>query len=132
MNSLSFSRPAAAASVAHRAVAIDLVHLSRHTFGERALELELLRLFNTQLAAAEIKLSAFAHGSEADDVAPARELAHLLTGSARAVGALEVAAAAEAYDQALVARDPADVAEARGSLLARIGAARADIADLLA
>ena len=132
MTSLSFSRPTAAASAAHRSIAIDLVHLSRHTFGERSLEIELLRLFDAQLSMAEIKLSTFTDAIDSADVTASRELAHLLTGSARAVGALEIAAAAETWEQALVACDRADIAESRGFLLGRIGAARSDIADLLA
>lgn len=74
---------------------IDLVHLSRQTMGERALEVEVLAAFDNQAAQIAVKLGA----SETGGVELWRaELAHKLKGAARAVGAFEVAAAAEEYE----------------------------------
>ena len=67
---------------------LDLVHLSRQTFGDHALEIELLTLFERQAA----QLSARLGGARAPGDAGARmELAHMLKGSARSVGAFAVA-----------------------------------------
>lgn len=105
---------------------IDLVHLSRQTFGERDLETELLRLFDRQSRQIVERLTE-------GPVAEARwraELAHTLKGSARAVGAFAVAAAAEAYE--LDARAGADLTRALSALAGAVEAAHAAIADLLA
>ena len=104
---------------------IDLVHLSRQTFGERDLETELLRLFDRQSRQIVERLTV-------GPVAEARwraELAHALKGSARAVGAFAVAAAAEAYE--LDARACADPARALGVLAVAVAAAHEAIAELL-
>ena len=105
---------------------IDLVHLARQTFGERDLESELLRLFDRQSRQIVERLTV-------GPVAEARwraELAHTLKGSARAVGAFAVAAAAEAYE--LDARAGADLTRALSALAGAVEAAHAAIADLLA
>jgi len=106
--------------------AIDLVHLSRQTFGERDLEAELLRLFDRQSRQIVDRLTE-------GPVTEARwraDLAHTLKGSARAVGAFGVAAAAEAYE--LDARAGADLARALATLRASVDAAHAAIGELLA
>ena len=74
---------------------IDLVHLARQTMGDRALEGELLALFDRQ--AGQIAEQLGRADAEATDFSRA-SLAHKLKGSARAVGAHEVAAAAENYE----------------------------------
>ena len=74
------------------APAIDRAHLARMTFGDPALERELLQLFDRQAAL----LVARMHGTEAATV---RTLAHTLKGSAVGVGANRVAAAAAALEQ---------------------------------
>jgi HPt (histidine-containing phosphotransfer) domain-containing protein len=74
--------------------AIDLVHLSRQTMGDRGLETELLRLFAHQCAHIVDKLERVGANRRA-----ARDLAHTLKGSARAVGAHAVAAAAQIFEQ---------------------------------
>jgi HPt (histidine-containing phosphotransfer) domain-containing protein len=73
--------------------AIDRAHLSRMTFGDKALERELLELFDRQAAL----LVARMHGTEGATV---KTLAHTLKGSALGVGANEVAQAAAALEQA--------------------------------
>jgi HPt (histidine-containing phosphotransfer) domain-containing protein len=96
---------------------IDRAHLARMTFGEAALERELLQLFDRQ---AEILVARIAHS----DVGAAAALAHTLKGSAVGVGAHEVAAAAAAIEQA-------PTPERRAALDAAVARARADIAAIL-
>lgn len=103
---------------------LDLVHLSRQTFGDHALETELLSLFDRQAEQFSARLSepdSPAGGSRAD-------LAHTLKGSARAVGAFALGEAAEAYEAALrVGKDDRALREA---LVAAIGTVRAAISEL--
>jgi HPt (histidine-containing phosphotransfer) domain-containing protein len=80
---------------------IDLVHLARQTMGDRALEVELLALFDRQAAQIAQKLGAQDSDATQDSNAAAgwrADLAHKLKGSARAIGAHGVAAAAENYE----------------------------------
>ncbi len=78
---------------------IDLVHLSRQTMGDRALEAELLALFDRQAAKIAEELGEKPGRPDADKSNAWRaDLAHKLKGSACAVGAHEVAAAAENYE----------------------------------
>jgi HPt (histidine-containing phosphotransfer) domain-containing protein len=68
---------------------VDLVHLSRYTLGDRALEREVLELFCAQ---SSIFLESLcAAGSDKEW----KEAAHSLKGSASAIGAWRAAAAAE-------------------------------------
>jgi len=77
---------------------IDLVHLSRQTLGDGALESELLRLFVVQAQQYSAWLEeAFAPG----EAAKRADLMHRLKGSARAIGAFPLAEAAESYEEAL-------------------------------
>lgn len=78
--------------------AIDLVHLSRMTFGDRALEREVLQLFSRQSEQILAKLE----GTNAEGVA---RLAHTLKGSASGVGAWAVADAASALEQNAATRN---------------------------
>jgi HPt (histidine-containing phosphotransfer) domain-containing protein len=73
---------------------IDLVHLSRQTMGDRVLEQELLAMFDRQAAEIADQLRVAAPGAASAD------LAHKLKGSARAVGAIAVAIAADHYEHA--------------------------------
>ncbi|MCI4680233.1 Hpt domain-containing protein [Rhodoblastus acidophilus] len=73
---------------------IDLVHLARQTMGDRELEKEALALFDRQAEQISEKLRFAASGPAAAD------LAHKLKGSARAIGAVAVAAAADHYEHA--------------------------------
>jgi HPt (histidine-containing phosphotransfer) domain-containing protein len=74
--------------------AIDLVHLARQTGGDAELERELLTLFAQQCAR---HLRAI-HGGDAN---VRRDAAHTLKGAARAIGAWEVAEAADRIEQQL-------------------------------
>lgn len=67
---------------------VDLVHLARQTLGDRALEREVLGLFKVQARAIFAQLQAVTQKQARLD------LAHTLKGSARAVGAWQVAEAA--------------------------------------
>lgn len=72
---------------------IDLVHLTRQTFGEKRLETELLRLFAHQSEQVLASLEGSGPG-RFDGQLPA-DLLHILLGSARAVGATLVARLAQ-------------------------------------
>jgi HPt (histidine-containing phosphotransfer) domain-containing protein len=106
---------------------LDLVHLSRQTFGDHALETELLTLFNLQAAHFADRLRAPRGGPE--DARARIELAHMLKGSAKSIGAFGVAEAAQAYEAALRTGETAGAGCER--LLGEIGKARAAIAALL-
>ncbi|WP_442754492.1 Hpt domain-containing protein [Methylocystis sp. JAN1] len=102
---------------------LDLVHLSRQTFGDHSLEMELLTLFDRQAEqfSARLSQSGACDGSRAD-------LAHTLKGSARAIGAFALGDAAEAYEAAL--RGGSDESALRERLVAALSTVRAAIADL--
>lgn len=112
------------ADMAPAVPAIDRVHLKQMTFGDRSLERELLQLFDRQ---AELLLARM----RASDSATLAALAHTLKGSARVIGASEVARAASAAEQA-AGSSPAECAAAIDVLAAAINAARGEIAALLA
>lgn len=102
---------------------IDLAHLARMTIGDRSLEGEVLELFDRQ---AEILLARMRR-------LPPREVAgfaHTLTGSARGIGAWQVAEAAETVERA-ARGEQSDLAGAVARLTAAVGEARAAISELL-
>ncbi|WP_321502512.1 Hpt domain-containing protein [Breoghania sp.] len=68
---------------------VDLAHLARHTFGDQGLQQEVLALFESQSAVWMDRLK------QAGDVGEMREAAHSLKGSARGIGAWQVAELAE-------------------------------------
>jgi HPt (histidine-containing phosphotransfer) domain-containing protein len=72
-------------------VVLDTGHLARQTFGDAALERELLGLFAGQATSLAARIGG---GAEAER----RVAAHTLKGSARAVGAWALAAAAAALE----------------------------------
>jgi HPt (histidine-containing phosphotransfer) domain-containing protein len=72
---------------------IDLVHLSRQTLSDEALERELLDLFERQSARIVAQLS----DPGAGDAKIRGDLAHTLRGSALAIGATRVARSAQIY-----------------------------------
>ena len=72
---------------------IDLVHLARQTMGDRALESEILGMFAKQMSSARQSMA----GANADE---RKRLAHAIKGTARSVGAFDVAEVAERIERA--------------------------------
>ena len=70
---------------------VDLSHLATQTGGDRALEAEVLRMFAARSLADLARLKAAAPSAR-------RDIAHLIVGSARAIGAGEVARLAAAIE----------------------------------
>ena len=101
---------------------IDLVHLSRVTMGDRALEREVLQLFDRQSSILIARMRTAAPAGIAT-------LAHTLNGSARGIGAWRVARAAEMLELAGGSGEP--TGEALEKLAAASDEACAVIADLL-
>jgi HPt (histidine-containing phosphotransfer) domain-containing protein len=103
----------------------DLVHLSRQTLGDRSLETELLELFDRQATNAMVRLST----ATLREPRICADIAHMLKGSARGVGAFEVAIAADALEKALRSDEPAG--EALAALERAVAEARRTVAALL-
>jgi HPt (histidine-containing phosphotransfer) domain-containing protein len=89
---------------------VDLVHLSRYTLGDIALEREVLRLFCTQSFLCLDQLRVAPSAKDWIDTA------HSLKGSARAIGAWGVAEAAERAE----ALHEEEMAQSRSQYLAEI------------
>jgi Hpt domain len=103
---------------------IDLVHLARMTRGDRSLEREVLQLFDRQ--------ATMLIGRMRSSAAPAvSAAAHVLTGSARGIGAWPVARAAQAVEQAAAGVGEAQLTAAVDQLGAAVEAARSAIAEWL-
>src|SRR5471032_181447 len=88
---------------------IDLEHLARYTGGEKAINAEILRLFDGQVGEMVGQLRSVI---AARDTKRWKEITHTIKGAARGVGAFafgEAAAAAEPVDPVL-ARDKASAA----------------------
>lgn len=110
--------------------AIDLVHLSRQSLGDRELESELLNLFVRQ---AEQIVEHLCSSMGSGDQRWRHDLSHTLKGSARAVGAGRVALAAEAYEEAMYAGRPSNELDACVARLKHcVEEAQTAIRDLLA
>jgi len=108
---------------------IDLVHLSRQTLGDRGLEIELLQLFDRQAAQIAARLASDIGGS---DRRWRHDLSHTLKGSAQAIGAGQVANAAQHYENVLAStRDDSQIAAARDALITAVDVAREAIRTLL-
>jgi len=102
---------------------IDLTHLFRMTLGDHSLEREVLALFERQ---ADMLIGRMP-GLEPAGVAA---LAHTLKGSARGIGAWQVARAADAIERS-VAAGAADLPQAIDGLAAAARDVRVVIAGLL-
>jgi HPt (histidine-containing phosphotransfer) domain-containing protein len=100
---------------------IDLAHLKRMTLGDVSLEHEVLAMFAGQSAGLIDALAALP--------ANAAVLIHTLKGSARAIGAVGVAEAAESLEAAM--RAGADASEALALLNDSVADARAAIDAML-
>lgn len=103
---------------------IDLVHLSRMTLGDRALERDVLSLFERQMGFLMERIE-----SATPPVAAAA--AHTLKGSACGIGAFALAKAAARVEEAARSGDAAGRTEGIDSLRDAIRDARAEIAELL-
>jgi HPt (histidine-containing phosphotransfer) domain-containing protein len=99
---------------------IDIEHLKRMTLGDAGLEKEVLAMFAGQAARLIDALAGLPP--------EAAELAHSLKGSARAIGAFQVADAAEALEAAIKDGEPA---EAMAELKQAIAQARTAIDAML-
>jgi HPt (histidine-containing phosphotransfer) domain-containing protein len=106
--------------------AIDLVHLSRQTLSDPALELELLGMFERQSARIVDQLRQAGQG----EAKLRGDLAHTLRGSALAIGAARVARSAQVYE-ANCSGPAAAVEAALGALADSVAEARTAIAELL-
>jgi len=71
---------------------VDLVHLARHTLGDRDLEREVLQLFVRQSAVYLARLRG------ADSARDRRTAAHTIKGSARGIGAWRIAELADVLE----------------------------------
>lgn len=107
--------------------AIDLVHLSRQTLGDTALEIELLSLFDRQAQLLATRLGAPFRPEESRWRG---DLAHTLKGSACAIGAFGVSVAADAYEEGARAAS-GDLPALFENLDAAIKTVHATIAQLL-
>lgn len=96
---------------------VDLVHLARHTLGNRELEREVLRLFSRQ---ARMMTERMREGCQGEAL---ERCLHTLLGSARGIGAWKVAEAVEQAQQAL--------RETGGADLVAVSAAVAESADFI-
>ena len=100
---------------------IDFEHLERMTLGDAAIEQEVLTMFAAQSASLMHTLAA--------KPADADALAHMLKGSARAIGAVAVADAAARLEMAIASGF--DVSAALGELGEAVAEARAAIEAVL-
>ena len=87
--------------------AIDLEHLARYTGGEKALNAEILRLFDGQITDMVGQLQTIL---AARDVKRWREVAHTIKGAARGVGAFDMGEAAAKAEPVNPADRPAALA----------------------
>lgn len=104
---------------------VDLAHLARQTFGDPALEREVLRLFERQSRAMIERLRG------ATSARSWAEAAHTLKGSALGIGAFAVAEAAEAVESDQVDHLSVKALADLARLEAAVSQANAFIADLL-
>jgi HPt (histidine-containing phosphotransfer) domain-containing protein len=89
---------------------IDLEHLARYTGGDKAINAEVMRLFDMQASELVARLTSIL---DARDAKSWKEVTHTLKGAARGIGAFQMgdaAAAAEPVDLADRARAGAAIA----------------------
>ncbi len=91
LDTAAFGKPGGETCEPSQARPIDLVHLSRQTLGDRALEQEVLHMFAQQLATARERLAAADEGER-------RMIAHTLKGTARGIGAFRLGDCAAAIE----------------------------------
>ena len=103
---------------------IDLVHLSRMTLGDRALERDVLELFERQIGFLMERI-------EFGEAPVAAAAAHTLKGSARGIGAFALASAAARIEEAASAGNASGRALGMASLRAAVRDTQAEIAGLL-
>lgn len=101
---------------------IDFDHLARQSAGDRELERELLALFAQQC----VRHLRSIHVAE--DASARMDAAHTLKGAAQAVGAWQVAEAADAIERCLAAADRPGTEAAMDTLALAAAEARAVIA----
>jgi HPt (histidine-containing phosphotransfer) domain-containing protein len=106
---------------------IDLVHLARQTLSDQALERELLGMFERQSA----RIVAQLVDGPSKDAKIRRDLAHMLKGSALAIGAGRVARSAQLYETNCAAAPGGAGAAALERLAEAVTEARATIGRLL-
>jgi HPt (histidine-containing phosphotransfer) domain-containing protein len=100
---------------------IDLVHLARQTGGDHELERELLALFAQQC----VKHLRTIHAGQ--DARARMDAAHTLKGAARAIGAWQVADAADEIERQLAEPEPRRTETAMDALALAAAEARAAI-----
>lgn len=101
--------------------AIDLAHLARQTGGDHDLERELLALFSQQCVRHLRTIHA------ASDAQARIDAAHTLKGAASAIGAWQVAEAADVIERQLAANDADRTERAMDALALAAAEARAAI-----
>lgn len=87
VEAVAYAMPGGEATAPSAGRPVDMVHLARQTFGDRALEAEILSLFVSQTQSVKARLRD-ANGEER------KRLAHGIKGSARSVGAFALGDAA--------------------------------------
>ncbi len=101
---------------------VDLVHLSRYTGGDEALNAEVLTLFDNQTSELVGRLRDVL---EARDTKAWREITHTLKGAARGIGAF-------GFGDAAAAAEPIDPVQDRASALLAIQTLTAGASDVQA
>ena len=106
---------------------VDIAHLNRYTGGDRALNAQILRLFDDQCSEILDRLEGQILGSGVDAGKIWRESAHALKGAARGIGAFSLADIAAELEKT----DTSDRAAAIAALTSLKGRA-ADVHDFIA
>jgi HPt (histidine-containing phosphotransfer) domain-containing protein len=105
-------------------IAVDIDHLSRYTGGDRALNAEVLRLFESQTSELVDRLRSI---MDACDAKSWKEATHTIKGAARGIGAFGLADAAAAAEPIDPVRDRSNAAIAIDDLKSHAAAVQAFI-----